>query len=218
MTPRRLPSAPSLPGDTARRFRFWAAFLGVASVVCLVAIQWFQRDPPAEERESAATLVPVAQAREFAPSIVPEGRGQIEIVRPAKTEDLPPVQVQPLFDGDMRVNANETAKLKFAARDRASGRPVSGARVSASVRHGDDPEQSLKVDEVEDGVFQVELTPRGPGRFNVMLNMDGVVVASQRVGVVGVAGAPGAQTDVVDPLSVDPTQFRARTPGRSRRR
>jgi hypothetical protein len=219
LTPRRLPSVPALPGDTPRRFRFWAAFLAVSSVLCLVAIQWFQRDPPPPvEPESTATLAPAPPAREFAPAIVPEGRGQIEIVRPARIEDLPPVQVEPLFDTDTRLAANQTAKLRFAARDRATGHPVSGANVSASVLHGKDPEQGLKVDEVEDGIFEVELTPHGPGRFDVRLSVDGAVAGSRKVGVVGVAGDPSARTDVIDPLSVDPTQFRARTPGRARRR
>ncbi|MFL5308873.1 MAG: hypothetical protein ACJ79H_00325 [Myxococcales bacterium] len=217
MTPLRRPSALAVPGDTPRTLRLWAALLAVSSVVCLVAIQWFQRDPLPEEPESTATMAAVP-ARELAPAIVPEGRGRIEIVRPAKTEDLPPVQAEPLFEPDMRVNVDEPSKLRFAARDRASGRPVSGGRVSASVFHGNDPERNLKVEEVEDGVFEVELTPRGPGRFNVQLSLDGAVVASGRVGVVGVAGAPEAKTDVVDPSSVDPIPFRARTPGRARRR
>jgi hypothetical protein len=198
--------------------RVAAALVVVSGLLSLAAIRFLEGDPPAQEAESTATLAPNPPFRELAPAIVPEGRGRIEIVRPAKTEELPQVEVQPLFETDMRVNANETAKLRFAARDKASGHPVSAARVSASVFHRNDPEQGLKVEEVDDGVFEVELTPKGPGRFNVVLSMDGMPVGSEKVGVVGVAGAPGARTDVIDPLSVDPTEFRARTPGRARRR
>jgi len=218
LTPRRLPSAPAARGDTLSRFRFLAAFLVVSGLLCLVAIQWLKRDPPPDEPESTASMAPAPPAREFAPAIVPEGRGQIEIVRPAKTEDLPPVQVQPLFEADMRVNANETAKLKFAARDRASGRPLSGATVTASVVQGAGPARPLPLEEVEDGVFEVPFKPQGPGRFQVALNVDGVMVGSRSVGVVGAAGANDGTVDIVNPLSVDPREPRSRTSGRSRRR
>jgi len=213
-----LPSAPAVRGDTLTRFRFWAAFLVVSSLLCLVALRWLKGDPPPDEPESMASRAAAHPAREFAPAIVPEERGRIEIVRPAKTEDLPPVQVRPLFETDMRVKLNDKAKLQFAARDRASGHAVSGAKVSASVFHGKDPEQHLPVSEVDDGVFEVPFTPRGPGMFNVVLSMDGVPVGSGKVGVVGATGASDGKTDVIDPLSVDPTQYRARTPGRARRR
>jgi hypothetical protein len=52
----------------------------------------------------------------------------------------------------------------------------------------------------------------------VVLSKDGVPIGSQRVGVVGVAGAPNSKVDIIDPLSVDPRQYRARTAGRGRRR
>jgi hypothetical protein len=198
--------------------RLAAAILVVFGLLSLAAIRFLEADPPAQEPESTASLTPDPSLPALAPGIVPEGRGRIEIVRPAKTEELPQVELQPLFETDMRVNAEETVKLRFAARDKISGHPVSVARVSASVFHGNDPEQGLKVDKVDDDVVEVELTPKGPGRFQVVLSMDGIPVGSEKVGVVGVAGAPGVRTEVIDPLSVDPSQFRARTPGRARRR
>jgi hypothetical protein len=157
-----------------------------------------------------------AQPLEY-PRVVIEDRGRLEIVRPVQ-QPLPPTVVEPLFEADARLTLNETAKLKFAAHDRASGRPLSGATVTASVTQGKGPALPLSVEEVEDGVFEVPFTPRGPGQFQIALNVDGVPSGSRKVGVVGAVGAADNRVDIVDPLSVDPRSPRSRTSGRSRRR
>ncbi|MFL5311046.1 MAG: hypothetical protein ACJ79H_11395 [Myxococcales bacterium] len=191
----------------------------VVGLFCLVAIYFLRRDRPPEDAATiaaAATDVVSQQTQEF-PRPVIEDRGRIEIVRPVKVEPLPPTIVEPLFEADMRLPPGETAKLKFAARDRVSGLPLSGATVTASVVHGAAPALPLPVEEVEDGVFQVPFRPGGPGQFKIALSVDGVVSGSRNVGVVGAVGAKDAQVDV-DPLSVDPRTPRARTTGRNRRR
>ena len=57
-------------------------------------------------------------------------------------------------------------------------------------------------------------TPNAPGRFEVALADGSVPVDTKRVGVVGVAGAPGDSTDA-DFLSVDPRAPRTRTGGKA---
>jgi hypothetical protein len=188
----------------------------VLGLLCLVAIYFLKGDPPTEDPASLASVAGVSQRAE-APRIVPEERGRFEIVRPVKVEPLPATLVEPLFEADTRVKLGETANLRFAARDRVSGLPLSGATVTASVSHGGSPPLPLKVDEVDDGVFDVPFTPVGPGQFRIALSVDGVVAGSQRVGVVGAVGAVDGRVDV-NPLTVDPREPRARTSGRTRRR
>jgi putative ubiquitin-RnfH superfamily antitoxin RatB of RatAB toxin-antitoxin module len=199
------------------RFGIGAAFVVVVGVLCLVAIYFLKHDPPAEDPASAASVAGTSQQAPEYPRAVVEDKGRIEIVRPVKV-DLPPTIVEPLFESDMRVPIGEPAQLKFAARDRASGRPLSGATVTASVVQGAGPARPLPLEEVEDGVFEVPFKPQGPGRFQVALNVDGVMVGSRSVGVVGAAGANDGTVDIVNPLSVDPREPRSRTSGRSRRR
>jgi hypothetical protein len=67
------------------------------------------------------------------------------------------------------------------------------------------------------GEYEVAFTPTGPGQFQVVLDDGGVPVASKKIGVVGVAGAPGQSADA-DFLSIDPRQPRMRTAGRASRR
>ena len=200
-----------------RRFGFQAACAIVLGLLCLVAIYFLKGDRPTEDPASLSSLAGVSQPRE-PPRVVPEDRGGFEIVRPAKVEPLPATVVEPLFEVDARLKLNETTKLKFAARDRASGLPLSGATVTASVSHGGGPALPLSVEEVEDGVFEVPFTPHGPGQFQVALNVDGVLAGSRKVGVVGATGATDGVVDIGNPLSVDPRVSRARTSGRGRRR
>jgi hypothetical protein len=192
----------------------------VLGVLGLVAIYFLKDDlkgnPPAGDPASVASVAGASQPSEV-PRIVFEDRGRIEIVRPARVEPLPDTLVEPLFEADTRVKLGETAKLKFAARDRVSGLPLSGAIVTASVSNRGGPDLPLKAEEVDDGVFEVPFTARGPGQFRVSLSVDGVVSGSQRVGVVGAVGAANNQVDA-DLFSVDPREPRARTSGRARRR
>jgi hypothetical protein len=190
----------------------------VVGLLCLVAIYFLKRDRPAEDPAGLASVAGTSQQPQDYPRAVVEDKGRLEIVRPVKVAPLPATIVEPLFEPDMRLPIGEAAKLKFAARDRASGLPVSGATVTASVVQGAGPARPLPTEEVDDGVFEVPFTPPGPGQFRVALSVDGVVVGSRNVGVVGAAGATDGKVDVIDPLSVDPREPRARTSGRSRRR
>jgi hypothetical protein len=179
-----------------------------------VAIYCLKGNPAAQEPLSVSGVSPPVEA----PTVIQQDQGRIEMVRTPMPEVLPPMVVQPLFEAGTRVKINETAKLQFAVHDRATGRPESDANLSATVFHGNDPQLRLPVEEVDQGVYEVPFIPRGPGQFNVVLSKDGVPIGSQRVGVVGVAGAPNSKVDIIDPLSVDPRQYRARTAGRGRRR
>jgi hypothetical protein len=204
-----------------RRPRFRAAYLVVIGLLLLVGIHALHGGQPAEEPATIAGVSPpLQQAPLDAPAVVFEDKGRIEIVDKARAEVVRAanIEVQPLFEADMRVKLGETAKLKFAARDRTSRLPESGANVSASVFHGSGPALRLTVDEVDEGVYEVPFTPRGPGRFKVVLSLGGVPIGSEKVGVVGAVGATDDRVDIVNPLSVDPHQFHARTPGRGRLR
>jgi hypothetical protein len=52
----------------------------------------------------------------------------------------------------------------------------------------------------------------------VVLSVGGVPAGSQKLGVIGAVGKSDGVVDIVDPLSVDPRDFRARTGGQFRRR
>jgi hypothetical protein len=207
-----------------KKSRFSAAYLVGVALLALVALSFLKRHLRAEESAGSTSVVPVVgppPSQVFAapvPLAVAEDRGHLEMVRAPPTALLPATIVEPLFEPDARVKIGEKAKLRFAARDRASGTPESLDRLSASVFRGNDPELRLPVKEVENGVYEVGFTPHGPGQFNVVLNQNGVAVGSQKVGAVGVAGAAAGVDPGGDPLSVDPRVYRARTAGRGRRR
>jgi hypothetical protein len=199
--------------------------LGVL-ILAVVALSWGKRrDAPIDEGAEAgsATALAAAAAARFdgfdgAPAPVPvrEDKGRLPIVERPRMAPLPPMVVEPLFDPDARVKIGEPTKLRFAVRDRASALPESLDDVSASVRHGNDPEMKLPVQEVDNGVYEVPFTPHGPGQFTIVLSENGTPVGSRSVGAAGVAGAQ-ANADP-DFLSVDPREYRARTGGRGGRR
>jgi hypothetical protein len=175
--------------------------------------------PQGGSRERAAqdARTPDAPALQTAAaSMAPEsGRREErnERVRPA------PVQMRPLFDTNLRLKLGDNAMLKFEARDAVSGAPLTSRRqVTASLSDGRGPERPLEVREDQDGNYEVPFTPHGPGDFNVTLNVDGVPSGSQRIGVVGAAGRTDGVVDLIDPLSVDPRDYRARTGGQFHRR
>src|SRR5256885_7646654 len=116
-------------GVVVSRFGSRAAYVVVAGLLCLVAIYFLRRDRPAEDPASVASVSGTAQQPPEYPRVVVEDKGRIEIVRPVKVEALPATIVEPLFEPDTRLPIGEAAKLKFAARDRVSGLPLSGATV-----------------------------------------------------------------------------------------
>jgi hypothetical protein len=206
-----------------KKWRLLAAYLAVFAMVCLVAL-YSRRKAPAGQRGDTSSVTGVAGSPPFpvlqaaARAVpVPGQRASLDRMRAARTAPLPATEVEPLFEADARVKIGEKAKLRFAARDRASGLPESLDHLSASVFHGNDPELKLRVEEVENGVYEVGFTPGGPGQFNVVLSENGTPLGSRKVGAVGVAGAP-AGDDAGDPLSEDPRVHRARTVGRGRLR
>jgi hypothetical protein len=202
-----------------------ATLLGVL-ILAVVALPWGRRDASTDEgAEAASANVSAAAAPspsdgfgEIAPPVpVREDKGRLQIVDRPRMAPVPPQVVEPLFAPDARVKIGETTNLRFAVRDRASAVPESLEDVSASVRHGNDPEMKLPVEEVDNGVYEVPFTPHGPGQFTIVLSENGNPVSSRSVGVAGVSGA--SALDDVDPLlSVDPVAYRARTGARGGRR
>jgi hypothetical protein len=200
------------PPRTATRAPVWAACALVAVGLGFAAAHLLGES---ELQAPAAASEPDAQpARQGLPppSVVRESEPRVVRGRP------PPAEMRPLFDPNMRLNLGETAILKFAAPN-AESRDLASARgVTASVFHGRDRERRLPVREVEDGVYEVPFQPYGPGQFQVVLNVGGAPAGSQKIGVIGAAGRTDAKVDIVDPLLVDPRDFRARTGGQFRRR
>ncbi len=214
MTARFRGKASRPPPRQGARASVWAACILVALGVVLSAIHLFGGELRASASDAAAKTAaqPVGEAAEWQASVVPESAARLVPGKPA------PPEVRPLFDPNMRLHLGETAMLKFAANDRDSRLPARALEVTASVFHGRDREQRLPVHEVDDGVYEVPFQPHGPGQFQVVLNVNGVPTGSQRVGVIGAAGRTDGVVDIVDPLSVDPRDFRARTGGKQRRR
>jgi len=199
--------------------------LGVL-ILALVALSWGRRDASTDEGAPAASVNGPAAASPSlsdgfgevaAPVPVREDKGRLQIVDRPRTAPVTPAVVEPLFEPDARVKIGETTKLRFAVRDRASDLPESLDGVSASVRHGNDPEMKLPVQEVDNGVYEVPFTAHGPGQFNIVLSDNGRPVGSRTVGAAGVTGA-SADADVDPLLSVDPVAYRARTGARGGRR
>ena len=202
--------------------------MAVFGLLSLVAIYALRDGPPPDDPATRTTLSGLAGAPGSSgalgyrpqPSVVSEEKGRIEIIRPAPIHDVQsPMIVQPLFESNAGVKLGEATNLRFAVRDRASGHAApGGVNMSASVKDGSGPALPLPVEEVEDGIFQVPFTPRGPGQFQVVLSMDGTPIGSGKVGVVGVTGSTSTETDITNSLSVDPRELGARNAGRGRRR
>jgi hypothetical protein len=207
--------------------KLWLPALTLVGVLILavVALFWGRRDASTDEAAataSASASAPAAPAlsdgfgTDAAPVPVLEDKGRLQIVERPRLAPVPPTVVEPLFEPDARVKIGETTKLRFAVRDRASTLPESLDNVTASVRHGNDPELQLPVEEVDNGVYQVPFTPHGPGQFTIVLSDNGAPIGSRSVGAAGVTGA--AANPDPDFLSVDPHEYRARTGARGGRR
>jgi hypothetical protein len=207
--PRRRFASPGARGRTA------TAVIGVLCIAVL-GIALLPRSESQERSDGSVAAPQLAAAGLSSPystDPTPESGGRIGLAR------TPPAQIRPLFDSNLRIKLGETAMLRFVARDPVSGLPVEPtAAISASMSDGRAPERPLDVHEDGDGNYEVPFTPPGPGEFNVTLSLDGVPSGSQKVGVIGAAGRSDGAVDIVDPLSVDPRDFRARTGGKFHRR
>lgn len=199
-----------------KRFLFGAGVLGASALLGLFAFIFLSSDPPAadapEGPASAARLSGIAFGASpsrppLQPAVVTEDRGPAQIYQPLRApEPQSPMVAQPLFETNARIKLGETTNLKFSVRDRATGHAVSGSVISASVKDDINPATPLKVEEVDDGVFEVPFTATGPGQFQIVLSMDGLPVGSGKVGVVGAAGSLDGQTEVAG-LPNDPREF-----------
>jgi len=195
---------------------------GLGGILCLLGL-WLLGGSPRERMGSTArrdvgpaTAVsglgePISVGT---PGVVYEDKGRLELV---KRVAIAEIQLDhEVIEQPVRINFGDAPTVKFVLKDK--GGPKSLAHPSASVFHGDD--QALKVPVLDDGdgTYEVAFTPTGPGQFNVVLDDGGTRVAPKKIGVVGVAGDPGASTDQ-DFLSVDPrSPSRWRTGGRASRR
>jgi hypothetical protein len=199
----------------AGRIGLRTAVLAGLALLCLWAIYALSGAPVATKSRPVKTQAERPAPR--APEILHEDKGGIQILERVQVQALPAIEVQPLFEAGLRLTFDETTKLRFVARDRASGKPESSAVMTAALLHGTNPPVALKVEEVDDGVFEVPVTPHGPGRFDVVLSANGVQVGSQRVGVVGTAGGAPGVDDFLD-FTGDMRAGRSRPGGRGRTR
>src|SRR5471032_3107165 len=152
----------------AGRIGLRTAVLAGLALLCLWAIYALSGAPVATQSRPVKTQAERPAPR--APEILHEDKGGIQILERVQVQALPAIEVQPLFEAGLRLTFDETTKLRFVARDRASGKPESSAVMTAALLHGTNPPVALKVEEVDDGVFEVPVTPHGPGRFDVVLS------------------------------------------------
>jgi hypothetical protein len=194
----------------------YLVLFGVTALTCLAGVLLLERDLPEAERATAARTSTSSFAPDSAqlppPTVIYEDKGQLPIVRRVA---IPEVSVarEVIPEPPLRVNFGASSTLEFRLRDK-DGSPLRLVKPSASALHGTDAPLDLPVVDAGNGVYDVPFAPNAPGRFEVVLNDRGVPVATKKVGVVGVAGAPGDGTDP-DFLSVDPRSPRMRTSGRS---
>jgi len=193
-----------------------AFFVGAAAIVAAAVIS-FLKGPsptggPATPAGGAAIPVEVAAIAADEPArVIVEDKGRIEHV-PRVVVPVVALVRETIPEPPVHVNLGGTATVKFAVLDE-NGVPRKLAHPSAKVAHGDDPAVDLPIVDAGDGKYDVAFTPAGPGRFDVVLADGSMPVDRKRVGVVGVAGAPGDPTDA-DFLSVDPRSPRTRTGGK----
>jgi filamin/ABP280 repeat protein len=147
----------------------------------------------------------------------PEAHGSA--VKPPANQDL---EVRPLFDRKERLTPGKPTKLRFSARAKSTGSPVSSADMAVSVIHPGSPNQRITAYEVEEGVYEATFTPRGPGQYRVALTSGGAPIAGPppvKLGVVGAVGASDPKvTDITASTSYDPRTSRTKATGRGRRR
>jgi hypothetical protein len=189
----------------------YLVLLAIASVTCLAGILFLRSGPriaePAIPAASTASALPGPSPLD-PPAAVYEDKGRLPVVNRVKPPEAPVVrEVAP--EPAVRVSFGTPATLEFALGD-----SVRLARPSATAFHGNDAPVDLRVADKGDGAYDVAFAPSAPGRFEIVLSDGGTPVATRRVGVVGVAGAPGDSTDA-DFLSVDPREPRMRTSGKA---
>jgi hypothetical protein len=128
------------------------------------------------------------------------------------------VSFAPLFDTHKRFKPKQTVKLRFRAKDKATGAPVALKDISLVLRHGPrDAGIPLAVRELKRGIFEVPFTPAGPGQYTVVAAIRGApegLISPVRLGVVGVADGL-----IEEPPEADAeVKQRKRMSGRSARR
>jgi hypothetical protein len=101
------------------------------------------------------------------------------------------VSLAPLFDTHQRFKTKTAVKLRFQAKDTASGAAVPRGDISFFLRHGPkDAPVVLAARVVKPGVFEVPFAPQGPGQYAIVVAVRGTQVGSiapVRLGVIGVA-------------------------------
>jgi hypothetical protein len=188
---------------------------GLGGILGLLGLWFLKSDPravSAADRAAHAASPSIAASGlgdstyPDTPGVVHQDMGRLEVVQRVA---IPEVQLaHEVVDPPVRVNFGDAPTIKFSLKDKVLAHP------SASVFHGNDDVLHVPVLDAGDGDYEVAFTPTGPGQFQVVLDDGGTRVASKRIGVVGVAGAPGQSSDA-DFLSVDPREPRMRTAGRA---
>jgi hypothetical protein len=205
------------PEQGSRSWRKLGFLAGGVAIVVAAAISFSKG--PARTGDSASPI-PVAgtpaEVGTFAASgparVVAEDKGRLELVHRVVVPEVSLAR-ETVPEPPLHANFGGTATVRFAVHDEG-GLPRKLAHPSAKAAHGDDPPVDLPVVDAGDGRYEVPFRPNRPGRFDIVLADGGVPVDTRRVGVVGVAGAPGDSTDA-DFLSVDPRAPRTRTGGKS---
>ena len=110
-----------------------------------------------------------------------------------ETADQQPLKVsfKPLFDVHTHFKTKKTVKLRFQAREAATGKPIPKDKIIFSMHHP--PEKTidqLTPRVVKPGVFELPFTPAEPGRYVIQVLVRGArlgEIPPLQLGVVGLA-------------------------------
>jgi hypothetical protein len=188
------------------------ALISALAVASVAAIHFLTAPDDAAALAADAVAAPATPLR-GAPARGATGDGRRE---PNAVAHL---TVEPLFDSAVRFKPGDSAKLRFGARDRASGGAATKAEISVSLFHGRE-ELRLPASEVEDGVYEVDFTPDAPGQYRLLVRSGGAPIASLapvKLGVVGAAGAWDEDVGASASLEADPRTSRSKGVGRRMR-
>jgi hypothetical protein len=99
------------------------------------------------------------------------------------------VSVVPLFDVNKRFKPNRTFKLRFRAKETASGAALAMSDISFSLRRGaESTAVELPARQLGNGILEVPFKPEGPGRYLLVPSVLGVPASSIRPIRLGVVG------------------------------